>query len=148
MMYIQPEDLWLQFGEAEMHALCDDGSGQIDTKRLEEAIVQACSEADAYLGRRYVLPITQVPAILRCVLGDIVRYRLTSAGALETELIVKRYQQAVNWLASVAQGAIVLPIPTVNEDESMVMIDAGERVWSLDTKTSTACTLESSCWHK
>ena len=149
-MYIQPEDLQLQFGEAEMNALCDDGSGQMDIARLTQAIAQACSEADSYLGKSYMLPITPVPAILRCIIGDIVRYRLTSAGALETDLIVKRYQQAVGWLTNVAQGIIVLPVPTVNESENMVVIDAGERVWGVRSKKQSISNtiLESSCWHR
>lgn len=128
-MYVQYEDLQIQFGEAEMLALCDDGTGQVDQDRLLSAIVQACSEADSYLGKRYKLPVEPIPGVLKCLVGDIVRYRLTSAEALETDIIVKRYQQAILWLASVAQGDVVLPVPTVSEDECMVSIDAGSRVW-------------------
>lgn len=128
-MYIQYKDLQTQFGEAEMLALCGDEDNQIDMPRLIEVIVQACSEVDSYLGKRYVVPIDLVPAVLRYIVGDMVRYRLTSAQALETSLIVQRYQQAVAWLTKVAQGDIVLPLPTANTDEQLVVIDAGIRVW-------------------
>lgn len=131
-MYVVYKDLQTQFGEAEMLALCDDGTGAIDEERLSDAIEQACSEADSYLGKRYALPIEPVPPIVRCVVCDIVRYRLTSAEALETSLIVQRYQQAVLWLRGVAQGTIVLPLPTVNDDERTVDIDVGKRVWKIN----------------
>lgn len=134
----------MQFGEAEMLALCDDGTGVIDEARLTEAIEQSCSEVDSYLGKRYLLPVDPVPPVLRCVVCDIVRYRLTGAEALETSLIVQRYQQAVLWLKGVAQGTIVLPLPTVNDDERTVTIDAGKRVWKVRGPITTVEEAESS----
>ncbi|OMQ01696.1 hypothetical protein BW722_06870 [Lawsonia intracellularis] len=129
-MYVQYKDLQTQFGEAEMLALCGDEDGNIDMPRLTEVINQTSSEADSYLGKRYVVPVEPVPPVLRFIVGDMVRYRLTSAEALETSLIVQRYQQAIVWLTKVSQGEIVLPLPTtVNSEEQMVIIDAGTRLW-------------------
>lgn len=129
-MYVQYKDLQIQFGEAEMLALCGDEDGNIDMPRLTEVINQTSSEADSYLGKRYVVPVEPVPPVLRFIVGDMVRYRLTSAEALETSLIVQRYQQAIVWLTKVSQGEIVLPLPTtVNSEEQMVIIDAGTRLW-------------------
>ena len=130
-MYVQYKDLQTQFGEAEMLALCGDEDGNIDMPRLTEVINQASSEADSYLGKRYIVPVEPVPPVLRFIVGDMVRYRLTSAEALETSLIVQRYQQAIAWLIKVSQGEIVLPLPTVNSEEQMVVIDAGTRLWKV-----------------
>lgn len=130
-MYVQYKDLQTQFGEAEMLALCGDEDGNIDMPRLTEVINQASSEADSYLGKRYVVPVESVPPVLRFIVGDMVRYRLTCAEALETSLIIQRYQQAIAWLTKVSQGEIVLPLPTVNSEEQMVIIDAGARIWKV-----------------
>lgn len=130
-MYVQYKDLQTQFGEAEMLALCGDEDGNIDIPRLTEVINQASSEADSYLGKRYVVPVESVPPVLRFIIGDMVRYRLTCAEALETSLIIQRYQQAIAWLTKVSQGEIVLPLPTVNSEDQMVIIDAGARVWKV-----------------
>lgn len=130
-MYIQYKDLQTQLGGAEMLALCGDEDVNIDMPRLTEVINQTSSEAGSYLGKRYIVPVEPVPPVLRFIAGDMVRYRLTSAEALETLLIVQRYQQAIAWLTKVFQGEIVLPLPTVNNEEQIVVIDAGTRIWKV-----------------
>lgn len=114
MPYATVADLVTRYGEAEVIDLTDRAdppAGAVDATVADGAIVDAAGEADAYLGVRYALPVSPVPAHLLTAVCDIARYRLH--GNRVTEEVRARYEDAVRWLRDVSQGRAALPGATV-----------------------------------
>lgn len=82
-------------------------------ERIDEAIGDADSLIDSYLGQRYTVPITPTPRLLTRISCDIAVYYLasrrgfTSQGA--DEVILQAYQNAISWLKAVANGTASIP---------------------------------------
>lgn len=110
MAYATTADLVTRFGEAELIDLTDRASppaNVVDAGVAAGAIADAVGEIDAYLGVRYALPVSPVPAHLVAMTCDIARYRLH--GSRVTDEVRARYEDAVRWLKDVAQGRALLP---------------------------------------
>ena len=71
-----------------MLTLAAGADGELDTARVTAAIEWASSEADSYLSARY---------------------RLTGHNTLENEVILRRYEKAIDWLLRIAKGLADLP---------------------------------------
>lgn len=137
-----------QFGEAETLALAhlvdpDTGEEEIDEERIARALEAASSEADSYLAARYPVPLgrsalvtgsrVDVPSILIVVVNDIARYRLTGADRLETDPVVRRYEEAVRWLTNVSKGVVDIIGQSGGEGQADggILFNPGVREWSL-----------------
>lgn len=110
MAYATVADLVTRFGEDELIDLTDRDeprTGAIVEAVALAALSDAAGEADAYLGVRYALPVSPVPAHLLTAVCDIARYRLH--GVRVTDEVRARYEDAVRWLRDVAQGRAALP---------------------------------------
>lgn len=129
--YATPEELITLFGEREIallstHADCE----ELDRERLEKAIEYAQSEVDSYLAGRYATPLAApVPSVVMMVIGDIVRYRLTSGDVTEKDPITERYRLAIKWLQNVANGLVDLPCAGLDDGNGGVFLDTGKRDW-------------------
>lgn len=129
--YATPEELITLFGEREIallstHADCE----ELDRERLERAIEYAQSEVDSYLAGRYAVPLAApVPSVVMMVIGDIVRYRLTSGDVTEKDPITERYRLAIKWLQNVANGLVDLPCAGLDDGNTGVFLDTGKRDW-------------------
>ena len=78
-----------------------------------EALASATDDADAALGAIYELPLVAWPDSLRQRVTDIAAFRLLRRRGFQPtgadELVVKAYDDAMEWLARVARGTLVLP---------------------------------------
>jgi phage gp36-like protein len=132
-MYATLDDLLAAFGEDELLAITDRGNtGAVDAALAGAALSRAASEADSYLARRYAVPVADpVPPVLTAAVCDIARYRLTGGPASETDPILERYRQAVQWLTRIAAGAADLPGLTLPDGGSVagVAFSTGRRVF-------------------
>ena len=117
MTYATPQDLIAKLGEREALALSDRlGTGQVDMVALTLALNEASDEIDAYVGRRYLLPLADAsgnvltipPTVLTRVAIDIVRYRMTGTEIMETEPIRIRFRDAIRLCEQIAKGEINL----------------------------------------
>lgn len=116
MPYATPQDLIDRLGAREATALSDRfGTGQADTGVLTLALAQAEDEVNAYVGRRYLLPLTSsatglavVPSMLTRLVIDVARYRQTGTEIMETETIRNRFKDAVKVLEQIADGKLSL----------------------------------------
>ena len=138
MAYITQAQLVDRFGVDELIRLTDrDGSaGAVVTAVLDAAIADAGSEADAYVGARYLLPLSPVPDVLVRVVADLVRYRLYDEAA--TEQVRKRYEDAVRFLSALAKGAIsigVLPSGAAPAASGEPQMQSGGRVFGRGDKS-------------
>lgn len=74
------------------------------------AIEDACAEIDGYLYKRYPVPMTRAPQVLRKFAKDIAVYNLasrTGIGEDEREnTIYIRYKNAISFLTLVAKGTV------------------------------------------
>jgi phage gp36-like protein len=109
MPYATPTDLQARYPQTRLAELSDpDGLAVQDTK-LATALADASAEMDSHLGRRYALPLSQVPPVLQRTACDIAIYRLMSLLPKETVADARRrYEDAVAWLADLADGRIQL----------------------------------------
>jgi phage gp36-like protein len=116
MPYATPQDLIARLGEREATALSDRlGTGVPDLVVLADALALAEDEVNAYVGRRYTLPLVSavngqpiVPSLLQRMVIDIARYRQTGTEIMETESIRNRYKDAVKVLEQIAKGEVSL----------------------------------------
>lgn len=84
------------------------GYKQATDAQLEPFITSAENEADSYVGVAYRLPLPTVPDVLKQVVADICRYRISADNP--TESIRVRYQDALVFLRHVAAGKASLGI--------------------------------------
>jgi phage gp36-like protein len=118
MAYCTLEDLKKALPEAALEELTDDeGAGSIQDARVTEAIAQADALIDTYLGGRYAVPLSSVPAVVRQCSVDIALYYLykrTVEGFAEsiTEPNTRRtaYKDALRILEDIRSGKMGLPV--------------------------------------
>lgn len=112
------QDLIDRFGEDELAKLTDRQNYQvIDDAVIDRAINDACSEMATYLhpaglisinrlGNMTYLPATKPPQALVLKTCDIARYYLYENGT--TEIVEKRYDDAIKWLDKVKKDPTML----------------------------------------
>lgn len=109
MAYCSYNDLVLAFGENEVVNMLDrDRDGIEDNGVADDGIAFANDLIDGYLRERYSLPISSVPRNLVGVACDIARYRYYQDQP--TDLVVMRYQAALDWLRDVSKGIVNIEI--------------------------------------
>lgn len=136
-MYATLSDLTSRYGEGELVNLTDvNRTGSVNVTVLNQAIADADGEIDSYLAARYSLPLTTVPTALLRVACDITRYRLHDDRAPEE--VRKRYEDAVKWLAAVANGSVSLGMPPAQAPDQA----GGVAMFSSDPRRSSRTTLE------
>ena len=106
MAYCTQSDMENLIPREVMVQLTDDESlGSVNAARLAEAIAQADAEADAYLARRYAVPVSPVPALLRKLSVDMAVYHLYSRTVhAMPEIRRERYTDAIKRLEAIARG--------------------------------------------
>ncbi len=135
MSYATVTDLVARFGEAELIGITDRAdppAEAVDADVADAAIADAVGEIDAYLGVRYALPVSPVPAHLVAVTCDIARYRLH--GSRVTDEVRQRYEDGLRWLKDVAQGrALLVGAPAATNGATSAalaeVVQAGRKVF-------------------
>jgi phage gp36-like protein len=117
VIYATTADLESYLGTEAYLRLCDrDDSGAVDTSDIEEALDRASSLADSYIAKW--IPALQaaaaVPRLLVQHVCDIAVYLL--AGNKATKSMRTRYEDALKWLQSVADGDVTLVVPPLEPD--------------------------------
>lgn len=104
-MYATRDDLIARFGNEveQLESMHPQGNTAV-----QSAIQDATEEIDGYLAGRYDLPLPTVPNNLKRLACDIARYYLYFQQP--TELVEKRYEQAIDYLKMVANNKAHLSI--------------------------------------
>ncbi|MFH1984125.1 MAG: DUF1320 domain-containing protein [Pseudomonadota bacterium] len=109
MAYCTQSDMLEQISQDEVIQLTDDaGSGAIDADVVTRAIADADGEIDAYCGKRYAVPFSTVPAIIRKLSVDMAIYNLFARREGAPDDRSKRYDSAIRLLRDVGKGAVSL----------------------------------------
>lgn len=131
MTYATFSTLNLQFGAREVIALTDrDLDGVVDQDVLDLALASADSLIDTYIGRRYPVPLAEVPQVIVTLAGVIVRYQLSGAGVSETDPTRDRYRDAIKLLEAIRDGDIHLgpdPAGATTPQASGIRVSGGDR---------------------
>jgi len=133
-MYCSIQDLINRFGEHELISISDhENVGGIDESVIDMAITDAAAEIDAYIGARYSVPLTSIPAVLTVHACNITRYRLYDERSLDE--VTERYKQAISFLKMVADGKGSLGIETGKEQQISHRVTAKKGVSATDWGT-------------
>lgn len=107
MAYCTAQDLLDRFGERELIDAADrDQDGVADAAVISAACDDAAAEIDARISRRYAVPTTRAPALLRVLACDIARFRLFATRPHDEAR--KRYEAALALLDAIAEGEVRL----------------------------------------
>ncbi|AWK84477.1 gp436 family protein [Photobacterium damselae] len=93
----------------------DRSTETINETYVEQALEQADDEINSFLGRRFVLPLPTVPSLLNKIAITIAFYWLADRDQQATELLQKRYDQAMQQLREIANGKRELGLPTIEQ---------------------------------
>jgi phage gp36-like protein len=111
MPYCTRSNLEDRFGADVMEELAAGNDSTVD-----EAIMDADSLIDSYIGARYALPLVSIPPVLVSTARNIVRYNLDIDPG---ESISKRHSEALKFLEALAHGRATLGIPQASEPTSL-----------------------------
>lgn len=115
MAYLTNADIQALLGTAATIELTDDaGTGSVDSDVVTSARLGAEGEANSYFAARYHVPIditgeSELAAVIRTFVLDLAVYRLHSRKPPVPDDVVRRRQEAINWLIRVADGRAQLP---------------------------------------
>ncbi|GAB4485998.1 MAG: DUF1320 domain-containing protein [Thermodesulfovibrionales bacterium] len=85
----------------------DEGIGQINQGRVDEAIAVADSVIDTYCGTKYSVPFTTAPPVVKAMSVDIAIYNLYSRRVDEVpKSRDERYKNAIRQLEGISRGLI------------------------------------------
>ena len=132
MVYATPNDMTARYPNRDLVQLTNEDPTQtiVNTLALQQAVNDASAEIDGYLGSRFMLPLTDPPALLNRLTCDIAMYRLQSLRPLHDVADArKRYEDAVELLVRVARGDVTLGLALDNIEpptaQDALIIQAG-----------------------
>ncbi|NHR08031.1 DUF1320 domain-containing protein [Chromobacterium haemolyticum] len=132
--YITAADLEARFGRGFLlNATDPTNTGEIDADKVAQAIADATSLINSYVGKRYLLPVPTVPDALQRIAADLVRYFLFDS---PSDDIAKRHDAAQRWLRDVSSGVVSLGLPEALAPASAVgavVVDGPPRLFSRKT---------------
>lgn len=111
--YVTKQDLIDRDEQMLWNFAIDRTTNELNDTWINQALDQADEEIDSFLGRRFVLPLVTVPGILNKVAIIIAFYWLGDRDNQVTELLEKRYKDALTTLREIATGKRELGLPTL-----------------------------------
>lgn len=116
MPYCTEADILEQINADDLIGLTDDaGGGTVDASVVARAIADADAEIDSYAAARYTVPFSPPPAMVRKVSVEIAVYNLYARRRGAPPSRKERYDNALRFLKSVADGTVTLgaddPLP-------------------------------------
>lgn len=137
MNYCTQEDLEREISRVELAALTAESGGDPETEVVGQVLTAVAAEIEAYLSHRYVLPLPEVPQLLRGIAITLAVYRLYGRRGVVPEVWRQRQQEARQQLQALAAGALALvaangePIP--GRATAVVDLTASRRIFSRTT---------------
>lgn len=143
MAYSTRQDIEKLLPEDALTQLTDDeGVGQPNDVRVDEAITAADAEIDSYCAARYAVPFSAVPPVVKKLSADMAIYNLYSRRVEEIPAArAERYKNAIRLLEGIAKGAITLgvdpaPEPATDGARPECTKTSADRVFTRDAMES------------
>lgn len=121
MAYCSEDDLLKMISQADLADLTAESGEVPDSLIIAEAISKAAAEIDAYLGVKYVVPLSAPPDQVKALAVDLAIYNLFSRRSIVPPVWQQRYDAAVAFLKQVVAGQVVIvgpqgELPTVAKE--------------------------------
>jgi phage gp36-like protein len=127
-VYCDKGDLVARFGEEELRQLTDEASGAaISDADVSAACDEASSQIDLYLGRRYAVPLTTIPSIVKQWACALARLTLWGNRAGEGTTVRVNADDAMAVIRDVATGKASLPGQSATTTAAVVAAAVTER---------------------
>lgn len=115
-MYCDTQDIIDRIPDEVLIRLTDDeDTGEVNTQRIEQAISSATAEINAYAQKRYPVPFSPAPPILKKLAEDIAIYNLYARRGLDKDssdaIVSDRYKAAIKFLEHLAEGKVAIGAP-------------------------------------
>ncbi len=107
-MYITVEEFEKALSPTLRRILSSESDGQQNDTVIEEAIKQASSMIDSYVGYRYIVPLTYTSEQVRAICSDIAMYRLFKRRNAVTDEIIDNYRLSLQFLRDVSQDRALI----------------------------------------
>lgn len=147
MNYCTLEDIRGQVPDSRLVEVTDDlapnAEGEIKETIVVKAIEESSTLIDAYIGKRFRLPLPSIPRVLRMICVDLTIYnlyeRLTEMNV--TEGMKLRYDNAIALLKRIAEGVVSIGLDEIGAvDESSFKVssklEGGPAIFSLSSMRS------------
>lgn len=108
MAYCTENDLLSLISLEELAELTAESGDTPDSGVVAEAISRAGGEIDSYLGSRYAVPLSPVPAQIKGLAVDLALFHLYARRNLAPGVRRQKYEAALSFLRQVAKGEAVL----------------------------------------
>lgn len=126
--------------ERDLVALTDlavDAEGTVQDDLIQAALDDASAEIDSYIAKAVMLPLAQVPRILKVVCRDLALHRLYVNIGHDMEARKSLRVDAIGYLKSVARGDASLgdggDVPAQTTSPGIAMTEGPERQLTRDT---------------
>lgn len=145
MNYCTLEDIRGHVPEARLVEITDDtnpnATGTVNVAVVEKAIAESSDIIDAYIGKRFKLPLPGIPSVLRTICVDLSIYNLYER---VTELNISdgmqlRYKNALSLLKGIAEGEVsigIVPEEDIPETSFKVVSKTGDAQFTMDSMRS------------
>ena len=145
MNYCTLEDIRGHVPEARLVEITDDmnpnATGTVNVAVVEKAIAESSDIIDAYIGKRFKLPLPGIPSVLRPICVDLSIYNLYER---VTELNVSdgmqlRYKNALSLLKGIAEGEVsigIVPEEDIPETSFKVVSKTGDAQFTMESMRS------------
>ncbi len=147
MNYCTLDDIRGHVPDARLVEVTDDLTPNADGEIKENIVVKAIEESstliDAYIGKRFRLPLPRIPRVLRMICVDLTIYnlyeRLTEMSI--TEGMKLRYNNAIALLKRIADGEVSIGIDEIGPVDEFSFkvsskLDGGPAIFSLESMRS------------
>lgn len=136
MTFATKQDLIDRFGSTELVQLTDRVNRPpttIDDTVVAPALGDASALASGYVGKRYRLPLAEIPPALVKATADVARFYLHGNRAEKDGEVERGFKLALAWLKDISNGVAELDIEGVVPAQpagGSVQMDAPERLFS------------------
>lgn len=86
----------------------DEGSGMVNTQRIDDAIGAACGYVDAALSPRHDTPLAEPAELVKSIVRRLALYNLYLRSGAVPEDVRRAYDESAEMLARAAEGAFCL----------------------------------------
>jgi phage gp36-like protein len=111
MAYCSADDLLKMIPQADLADLTVESGEVPDSLIIAEAINKSTAEIDAYLGVKYVVPLSSPPDQVKALAVDLAIYHLYSRRSIVPPVWQQRYEAVMTFLKQVAMGEVVIVGP-------------------------------------
>ncbi|BBV67844.1 hypothetical protein STW0522KLE44_42320 [Klebsiella sp. STW0522-44] len=136
-IYVTRDDLLERDADLVWNMAINKATNQLDDEKIASAIDDADAEINSFLAKRFQLPlaIESIPRPLNRVAVSIAIYWLSERASQISELIQKRYDDAIRTLKEIANGTRDLGLPTdtpapETDSGKLIVVSDNERLFT------------------